>query len=266
MPAGQLLNESSVGWVLRARCISLGLISLAACGVFGASGPKAAAAARVEPRDTRVVHEDCPVTGAGAVAEDINGDGRPDRRTAAAGEGAPCRALDFNFDGVIDAWVYLDQAGQVRRRENDYDRDGNIDEVSLYRAGVLVEQQRVTGRAGKLDTWHYFEAGKMARTERDSNGDDYVDQWWEYPSERVPDCPLIHSDVDGDGRPDPGATVDICRDRYGTGADAAVPARADGISELPTEVAPGEDAAGEGAGTPADADGTEPPAPATGEP
>ncbi|HTV21427.1 MAG TPA: hypothetical protein VMG12_22220 [Polyangiaceae bacterium] len=190
------------------------------------------------------------------VAEDIDGDGEPDRRTVKSGDKELCRALDFNFDRVIDAWVYLDEAGRVRRRENDFDRDGNVDEISLYRDGVLVEQRRATSRAGKLDTWHYFEAGKLARTERDSNGDDYIDQWWEYPADRAPDCPLIHSDVDGDGQPDPGATVDICRDRYGAGAaaEATGAARSDGIGELPTEVAP---AAEEEAPAPADGDGTE---------
>jgi hypothetical protein len=196
------------------------------------------------------VHEDCPVTAANTVSEDINGDGRPDRRSVTNGaDKVQCRALDFNFDGVVDAWVYLDEAARVRRRENDYDRDGSVDEVSLYRAGVLVEQQRAAARAGKIDTWHYFEAGKMARTERDSNGDDYVDQWWEYPAQRAPECPLIHSDVDGDGRPDPGATVDICRDRYAAGAGSDVPGatRSDGIGELPSEVQPPLDETGNAA-------------------
>lgn len=221
-----------------------------ACGLFSSAGPKAAGRGRVEPRDTQLVHEDCPISAASTVSEDINGDGRPDRRTVMRDGGkASCRALDFNFDGVIDAWVYLDDAGRVRRRENDYDRDGNVDEVSLYRVGVLVEQQRATTRAGKLDTWHYFEAGKLARTERDSNGDDYIDQWWEYPAQRAPECPLIHSDVDGDGRPDPGATVDICRDGHAAGAgdDAPGATSRDGISELPTEVQPAPSEPSEGA-------------------
>lgn len=247
MPAGQLRKTLSVGWALRAALLVLAGFSLPACGL-GASSQKATGRPRVEPRDTRLVHELCPVTGAGARSEDINGDGKPDRRVANAPDGGgECRALDFDFDGVVDAWVYLDAAGQVRRREHDYDGDGDVDEVSLYRAGALVEQQRVTGRARKLDTWHYFEGGKMARTERDSNGDDYIDQWWEYPAERAPDCPLIHSDVDGDGQPDPGATVDICRDRYlgAPGADDAEAPPASGVDELPTEVEPG--AAGDGA-------------------
>ena len=266
MPAGRLCNGSLVGG--GSGVLSLALLSacLSGCAVFGRGGPEAANRPRVEPRDTHLVHEDCAVAGGSVLSEDINGDGAPDRRTVTSGKRALCRALDFNFDGLVDAWVYLDEAGRVRRRENDFDRDGNVDEVSLYRGGLLVEQQRATSRAGKLDTWHYFEAGKMARTERDSNGDDYIDQWWEYPPERAPDCPLIHSDVDGDGRPDPGATVDICRDRYaGEAGQAASGSRSEGIGELPTEVAPGsgDEAAPPGANS--DGTGAEA-APTSGEP
>jgi|SRR5688572_22685093 hypothetical protein len=248
MPAGRLSGHEPRYWALSSSACAVALTGLVACGMFATTGPQASGRGHVEPRDTKVVHEDCAITAATAVSEDINGDGKPDRRTAPGAAGkAACRALDFNFDGVIDAWVYLDEAGRVRRRENDYDRDGSVDEVCLYRGGALVEQQRATARAGKLDTWHYFEAGKMARTERDSNGDDYIDQWWEYPAQRAPECPLIHSDVDGDGRPDPGATVDICRDRYAEGSSSDVPGAAsrDGISELPTEVQPAPSEAGD---------------------
>lgn len=210
--------------------------ALLGCAWAGAGGRKASARARVEPRETRLVHEDCPVEGSGATADDINGDGRPDRRTVFGTASVRCRSLDFDFDGHVDAWVYLDPAGKVRRRENDFDRDGLADEVSLYERGVLVEQQRSTSQPGRLDTWHFFDAGSLVRTERDDNGDDYVDEWWEYPKQRSSDCPLIHSDVDGDGQPDPGVTVDVCRERdeAETAAESApVPAS---ISEVPTEI------------------------------
>ena len=36
-----------------------------------------------------------------------------------------------------------------------------------------------------------------------------IDQWWEYPK---PGCPLIHADVNNDGRPDPGATINYCKE------------------------------------------------------
>lgn len=243
MPAGRCMFRRSLGRNVLFLVLMPGSLGLLACGAFSSTGQRAVGRARVEPRDTRLVHEECSSTEAGAAEEDINGDGRPDRRTHEMGARGRCRTLDFNFDGVIDAWVYLDGVGQVRRRENDYDRDGSVDEVSLYTAGVLVEQQRATTRAGKLDTWHYFTAGRVARTERDSNGDDYIDQWWEYPEQRSPDCPLVHSDVNGDGQPDPGATVDLCRNRYGAAAEQAPDAtRTGALSEPPTEITPASDA------------------------
>lgn len=204
----------------RVRCC---VGALLCSGLLGSALPSCASrqkpsggadSASVQPRDTRILHEDCAVESSNALKEDVNGDGRPDRTSVRDGSMEACRALDFNFDGVVDAWVYLDDAGRVRRKENDYDRDGRVDEVALYRAGELAERHRATTLAGKLDTWHFYEAGKVSRTERDSNGDDYVDQWWEYPEGRAPECPLIHSDVDGDGRPDPGATVDVCDNQY----------------------------------------------------
>lgn len=225
-----------IGW-------SAALAALAGCA-SSASGPKAANGAGPTPRDTRIVHEECPLDDSGAVAEDINGDGRPDRTTSSKGGRVLCRALDFNFDGVVDAWMYLDERGQVRRRESDYDRDGRIDEVALYQAGVLTERQRATTLSGKLDTWQHYRAGRVASAERDANGDEYVDQWWEYPDQRPPECPLIHSDVNGDGRPDPGATVDVCKDQYKPSArDGSRPEGEPGEGEaaldgVPTELEP----------------------------
>jgi hypothetical protein len=226
------------GWLL----LLLGGLGSGCAG--GAAGRRAASASGPTPRETRIVHEDCAVDDSGAVAEDVNGDGRPDRRTVSEAGHVVCRALDFNFDGVIDTWVYLDASGRVRRRESDYDRDGRIDEVAIYKDGVLSERQRATTLAGKLDTWQHYRNGKVASAERDSNGDDYVDQWWEYPDQRSPDCPLIHSDVNGDGRPDPGATVDVCKDQYvPTARDGEkAPGAGDsepGIGDVPTEVEPG---------------------------
>jgi hypothetical protein len=236
-------------WLL---LIGLGI----ACARTGA-GRKAASPPGPAPRDTRIVHEDCPVDDSSAVAEDVNGDGRPDRRTVSENGRVVCRGMDFNFDGVIDAWVYLDASGKVRRRESDYDRDGRIDEVAIYENGVLAERQRATTLSGKLDTWQHYQNGKVASAERDSNGDEYVDQWWEYPDQRSPDCPLIHSDVNGDGRPDPGATVDVCKDHYQpTARDGEkAPGEAEsehGVGDVPTELEPGA-APQSGAGPPEEA-------------
>lgn len=190
---------------------SVVLAALLQLGCNASSSNAQSAANAPTKRDTRIVHENCPIDSSGAEKIDANGDGRPEIIIVSRGGREQCRAVDLNFDGKFDVWVYRDGAGQVRRRETDYDRDGRIDEIAIYKGGVIVEKQRATTLANKLDTWQFYQGGTLARTERDSNGDAVIDQWWEWPR---PGCPLVHTDIDGDGRPDPGATLDYCK---GTG-------------------------------------------------
>ena len=120
-----------------------------------------------------------------------------------------CRAVDLNFDGKIDVWSYNDSSGRLRRKEYDFDRDGVIDEIATFQAGVITSKQRATLLANRLDTWDFYQNGALARSERDSDADAVVDQWWEYPK---PGCPMIHTDANDDGRPDPGTTIDYCKE------------------------------------------------------
>ncbi len=178
-------------------------------GCAGSSGNAGSAADIGGRRPTEIIHEDCDVADTSAERMDANGDGIADVTSVKSNNQVTCQAFDLNFDGKVDSWVYLEPNGQVRRRESDYDRDGRIDEIAVFSAGVLSEKHRATTMHNRLDTWDFYKAGVLARSERDSDGDSQVDQWWEYPKA---DCPLIHSDVDGDGRPDPGATVDFCKE------------------------------------------------------
>jgi len=176
------------------------------CNHAGAGANSANAATK---RDTQVTHEACDTRSASAEKIDANGDGKPDITIVRDGGRELCRAVDLNFDGVIDAYTYFEAGGQLRRRENDYDKDGQIDEITTFKAGQIAEKDQSTALAQRLDTWDFYQAGALVRTERDSNGDGVIDQWWEYPK---PGCPLIHSDVNNDGRPDPGATIDYCKE------------------------------------------------------
>jgi hypothetical protein len=228
---------------------------LAGCG---GSSRQAENAAGITQRDTRIVHEDCPIDKGSVEKIDANGDKRPEVSIVNDGGREVCRAVDLNLDGKIDAWIYRDPSGQVRRRETDYDRDGRVDEITIYRGGVITEKHRATTLANKLDTWQFYQNGQLARSERDSDGDEVVDQWWEWTK---PGCPMIHSDVDSDGRPDPGATVDYCKEtgyvppeRQGQRGPGGPSFERPG--SLPTEVDSKE------MQTPA---GEQPPAPATGE-
>jgi hypothetical protein len=194
----------------------IGVLWLCATGAAACAGSTSEASTASgqhgERRDTRIIHEPCDVSSADAVALDANGDGRPDLTTVSVGGALRCRAVDLNFDGTVDVWVYWDSTGKVRRRETDFDRDGRIDEITLFRAGELLERHRATTLRGELDTWHYFTQGRLTKTLRDSDGDSMIDQWWEYPNPDAQQCPRVHSDADHDGLPDPGSTVDLCPD------------------------------------------------------
>ncbi len=196
-------------WVPSVRSLlTAGLVVVGLSGCGGAQA-RTGLSEGVQHRDTLVEHEPCDVEGKGAELVDANGDGRPDIVIVREGGREVCRAVDLNLDGTFDRWTYLDAEGRVRRQESDYDRDGRIDEIALFQGGVVIERRAATTLHGQLDTWHFYEQGKVVRTERDSNGDGVVDQWWEY---RSPECPLIHADVNNDGRPDPGATIDYCKE------------------------------------------------------
>jgi hypothetical protein len=183
--------------------LTAGLLGLGCGGKSG--GVESAADARIR-RPTEVKLEKCEVEGSRAY--DADSDGRPEVRVQSRGGKEVCRMADLDSDGRLDRTTFLDGAGQVRRIESDFDRDGRVDEIALFEGGVLKEKLRATTLSGKLDTWEFYAQGKIEHTERDKNGDGVIDQWWEYPT---PSCPLIHSDGDGDGRPDPSTTIDYCK-------------------------------------------------------
>ena len=157
--------------------------------------------------ETKIVLEPC----AGEPVEryDVDEDGRPEVVLYKQGARPTCRRLDFDDDGRPDRTTFFDKQGRVRRIESDFDRDQRIDEITVFEEGVIKEKWRATVLRGQLDTWEYYEGGVRVRSERDADGDGIVDQWWDY---RRSDCPLIHSDVNGDGLADPGSTIDYCKE------------------------------------------------------
>ncbi len=186
-----------------------GALAAAACSksltVGGARSPGS------EPERVLLVeHEPCDTAKASKV-EDSNRDGRPDVMTVSSGGRDACTAVDLNFDGKIDRYVYFDGSGAIRRVENDFDRDGRIDEVQHFKGGELFRKDREMNLDGKFDTWDYYEGGKLVRRERDSDGDGKVDQWWSFPEAGNQACPVVAVDRDGDGHPDVGSEVDICK-------------------------------------------------------
>ncbi len=186
----------------------VGLLAIFCFGCNSGPGARSPDSSTGE-RDVRVIHEPCDTSGGSAERLDANGDGRPEVTIVREGGREVCRAVDLNLDGRVDVWVYLDEHGQLRRREYDFDRDGTIDQIVDYQGGVPVTGERATLLANRLDTWDYYQNGVLARSERDSDSDARIDQWWEYPK---PGCPMIHADANQDGRPDPGTTIDYCKE------------------------------------------------------
>lgn len=195
--------ESLVGAVLLS-C----LLSCLLGGCARGATPVAADRLDLPRRAVAVVHEPCDVDAA-ARSTDVSGDGRPDFVVVTLPDGR-CEAYDLNFDGRVDLWAYFAADGAKRRTESDYDRDGRVDEVVVYERGQRVRALLATSLAGQIDTWQTSNDGRLARMERDADGDAVVDQWWEFPGGQGLQCALVHMDIDKDGLPDPGATVDLC--------------------------------------------------------
>ncbi len=259
MRAFRSLNRRGFAWSV----LLLGATFQLGCNNANTAGPSAPGSG-ITRRDTAVTHEACAINSSGTEKIDANGDGKPDIFIVREGGREVCRAVDLNFDGVIDTYSYFDSAGQLRRRENDYDKDGQIDEISTFKGGQITEKDQSTALAKKLDTWDFYQAGMLMRTERDSNGDGIIDQWWEYPK---PGCPLIHADMNNDGRPDPGATIDYCKETGYVPPErpqdkAPASPTFDTKGTLPTELENKSDAAG-GTGAPAGSAAPAAPAPAT---
>jgi hypothetical protein len=203
-------------------------------GAGASTGAKSGGSAE---RNRDVTHEPCDLDSSGAERVDANGDGKPDLTVVNEGGKERCRAADLDFDGKVDLFSYQDSSGRVTRRELDYDRDGNIDEIQLFKNGELTEKHRSTILVKRLDTWETYTQGRLVKAERDSDGNGKTDQWWDY---KTPDCPLIRSDIDGNGEPDPTSQVDFCSEASYKPPEQAAPTTAPMLQKdtqaLPSEL------------------------------
>ncbi len=180
----------------------------------GCSGGQDGAKTASDQHKLDIEHEPCDIDGGSAKRTDVNGDGRPDLWRVMSGGKEVCRAIDPNFDGVKDAFIYYDEAGRERRRESDFDRDGRPDEVQTLVNGVVTAKERETNFDSKLDTWETYEGGRLAKAERDSDADGIVDEWWDFNRPDNPDCAVVVKDHNADGKPDPDSAVDTCGESY----------------------------------------------------
>ncbi len=228
--------------------LALSLLQAAACSSSEAEADKAKSPANNEKRDTAIVHEPCDGNSAEATKVDVKGNGKFAITHVMKAGKEVCRIVDLNMDGAPDVFIYYDDQGRERRREEDFDRDGRADEISVYENGQIKLKMRETNFDNQIDTWDYYENGRLVKRERDSNGDGVIDQWWQFNNPQNPKCAIVASDRNGDGKPDPNSVVDLCGESYGaiktTGPGAPAPgAPAPGAPPAAAVPAPGGSAA-----------------------
>ena len=190
-----------------AWCVAGGTIAVcvAACSSSPATTEGAKGAVANEAVEA-IVHEPCEVKGHKVEALDTHADGKPVVTKVFDDKGHElCRMSDLTHRGRPDLYEYFDGAGTIRRREADYDLNGTIDSIEFYEGGKLVKREYDTTGQHRVDTWDYFDkvSGKRVRRERDTTNDGKVDQWWTWDGDKI----TIAVDRNGDGQPDPGATL-----------------------------------------------------------
>lgn len=223
----------SVRRYVGAAC-ALAALAAVACSGKGAAGPNA------EPgkRDTKIRTESCSKS----AGFDTNRDGKPDLFEVNQGGRVTCRAVDLDFDGVIDQTTFFDASGVVRRRELDLNTNGVPDMVEHYKGGKIVLREIDGAAMGRFDTWDSFDAAGVRTTrERDVNGDGRIDQYWTFAGSRI----TVRFDRNEDGIPDEegvlvwGEGFESAQTDGGV-ADAAAPAAEPdaGTAEVAPQAAP----------------------------
>jgi hypothetical protein len=213
--------------------VAVSLLQAVACSSSDEAADKVKSPANNEKRDTTITHEPCDANSAEAVKLDVKGNGKAAITHVMKGGKEVCRIVDLNMDGAPDVFIYYDDQGRERRREQDFDRDGRADEITIYENGQLKLKMRETNFDNKLDTWDYYENGRLVKRERDSDGDGIIDQWWQFNNPQKPNCAIVASDRNGDGKPDPNSVVDLCGESYGA-VKAAGPGAAPGATSAPS--------------------------------
>ncbi len=155
--------------------------------------------------DTKIEHEACDPKGKdarSAIAVDpLTGAKHTVTQVLENGK-LKCSFADLNGDGRTDYYRYYGDDGLIRRHEASFDVTEQIDEIGLYKGGVIDMVMRETNFDRKLDTWDYYDGGKLARRERDKTGDGRVDEWWTFEPAGSDNATVVEADPKT-GKPDP---------------------------------------------------------------
>lgn len=185
-----------------------------------------------ESRNTEIKHEECSASGKDARTfkgeSALSSNKSYVTRVYASGREV-CSFADLNGDGNVDVYTFFGDDGRIRRREASYSVSKSIDEIAIYKNGVLEVVMRETNFDGKLDTWDYYEGGKLTRRERDKTGDGRIDEWWTFEP-GTENATIVQAEV-RTGKPDPTSTVKLGIGGFGMGGVGAPAAKPDAAPE-----------------------------------
>jgi hypothetical protein len=110
------------------------------------------------------------------------------------------QSLDADGNGRPEEVRYLDvQTGQLLRREEDRDLDGNSDAWNRYEANALVERVIDTNADGRPDEWEFYSNGRMTLRDVDGDQDGNKDVSYVYRNDSLAE---VRRDTDGDAAVD----------------------------------------------------------------
>jgi antitoxin component YwqK of YwqJK toxin-antitoxin module len=109
------------------------------------------------------------------------------------------RNLDADQDGKPEQIRYYDRSGDIIRKEQDQDFDGQIDTWSSYRHESLTERVIDANGDGQIDVWETYETGKMTGRQVDRDHDGVRDAFYSYVGGSLVE---ERHDADNDGKMD----------------------------------------------------------------
>lgn len=189
-------------WLAAATLLAMG------CGDQGddaerdSEAAKRASRAPAEQADAgRKRHGNLSNSGLSVEAMDLNQDDEPDQWTYKSAETTVRNERDMNFDGRVDLWQHLDEAGNVVEEEMDLDLDGRIDVVAYYKDGVVTRKAMSVNFNDEFSIVKFYNKdGRLLRVERDQDSDGTPDMWEYYGEDGQRE--RVGWDNTGDGSPD----------------------------------------------------------------
>lgn len=117
---------------------------------------------------------------------DANGDGTIDTWSHMDGARVVRIELDRDQNNIIERWEYYGPDQTIEKIGASRAGDNTPDSWAFYDgSGTMTRLELSTRREGKVDRVEYYEAGVRVRAEEDSNADGRIDKWEEYEGPRL---------------------------------------------------------------------------------